>query len=266
MRLPFLIAALITSATAHAEAVTGWTVLQGTPSPGITDADTGSPVVGGDANGADSVGIAGAFPKVSLLNAGDSIGLSGTVLFAGTEGTSSFANQFRFGLFDLNGQSANTGWLGYYASNSADGGIGDLRERNAGNAAIAISSTGTTQVQTFVATGSPAFDTAKTYAFGLTFTRQADNSLNIAWSLNNAADGGAYSLSGTWNDTSPLTYAFDRVAFLSGGNMNADTMRLTNVDVSFTSVPEPSGIVLTAAGAASGLIARRRRQARTGSR
>lgn len=245
----FLSATLGNAATA----ITSWSLISGATA--VIGGTNASPTLGnGTTNNADNHAMAATFTGGTLVNAGDTITLSGTVTFLGVE--SGAADQFRFGLFDVNGQAGNTGWLGYFATNANTTTTGRLAERSDPNSAIATSSTGVTSIQTATASGNAAFDftTNTTYSFVLSYERLANGSLDIDWSLSN---GAGYSLSSTFNDTTPETYAFNRVAFLTGDSQNADQLTFNNVDVTFTPVPEPS-IALLGGLSVLGLLRRRR--------
>ncbi|EIQ01209.1 PEP-CTERM putative exosortase interaction domain-containing protein [Opitutaceae bacterium TAV1] len=231
--------------TAHAVPVSSWTQYSGSIS---SDLDTASPILGnGTTESADGQTIYAATPTWILGAVGDSITLSGAVTFTGL--ASPQADQFRFGLYDVNNQSGATGWLGYFATNSGGGGNPNSRlwERDPGNT-TSFGSNGTgSATQRASVSASPANNAfaSGAYTFSLTITR-SDSGLDLAWSI--TGTNVTYTVSGTYADTTPQTYTFDRVGFFTGGGLNADQVSFSNIDVTYTSaVPEPSTWAMLAA-------------------
>jgi hypothetical protein len=160
-------------------------------------------------------------------------------------------------LFNNNGSSNATGWLGYSVSNSDGSHAGSLLEQNAGNTAIYESSTGTTVLPATVqATGNPAFSDG-TYSFSLTVTRQASNALLLSYNLTRTSSTG-YVLSGSFTDTTGSTFTFNRVGFTGGSVLKADQIVISNTDVTFTPIPEPASAGLLACGVLGLCLWRRR--------
>lgn len=197
----------------------------------------------------------------TLSTVGDSITLSGGVAF--TNLNTPDADQFRFGLYDANGQSGATGWLGYFASNSgASAGptYSRLWERGNPNTGSFGSGTGATVIGNVNASPSNTSFVSGTYTFSLTYTRTATG-LDITWTLIGADV--TYSVSKTVSDTTPQTYTFNRVGFFTGGTLDADQVSFSNIDVTYTSaIPEPSTFALALGGIACMMAVVRRRGSR----
>lgn len=187
-----------------------------------------NPVIGdGKPNGASDKAIAAAFTGATLRKVGDSITLSGTVSFTGAVPSD---NEFRFGLFDVNAQQGNEGWLGYYVGNSTGEQKGQLSKRNNRNTKAAVKLDGSSVLSTPLASNNAVFNTTGSYKFSLTYTRQADHSLQITFSL---TSGENYNMSGVFIDATPLTYTFNRVSFLSGAALSADQVSFSGVEVTY---------------------------------
>lgn len=243
--------------------MTNWTQTAPTTNPNGSGLDTASPVFGdgssGSANGAQ---VYAATPAHTLATVGDTLTFSGSVTLnlSATGGS----DQFRIGVFDSNGQTGTTGWLGYFATNSGTGGNpnGRLWERTATNGTAYFNNSQTPTVaaderQAFAGTGTFG---SGTYDFSLSLER-TETGLTVVWSIVGTG-GGTYSIGGTYQDSTPLTYAFDRVGFMSGGGLNANLMSFSNVDLTFTSasVPEPSTFAAWAGLVGIGCAATRRRR------
>lgn len=237
--------------TTHAADVTGWTTAGDGP---LSQAGTNDPIVGtaGSTDSADNENIYAAISGVVLANTGDSIALTGSVAF--TE-MSSAVDNFRWGLYNLNGSVGVNGWLGYFASNAITGTGGNLRERNTGSGATFWNATGSTTLQT--SSGGGAGFSDGTYTFSLSVARITGAQLQIDWALLRTSGGTAYSISSSFVDTSPSTFVFDRVGISLGGSLNVDQAVFQDITVA---VPEPSSICLmgVALGAMAGFQRRRR--------
>jgi hypothetical protein len=226
----------------QAAPVTSWQTAQ---NGGINSGfDTANPVVGdGTAESADNFGIKGLFSDLTLAAVGDSVTLTGSATFTGI--ISDAGDQFRIGLYDVNGSPDNNGWLGYFGSNYASSLGAQLRERTttgfflSGNGANALSPQ---------PTGSGSFvDGAYNFVFRLTL--EADSALSIFYSITDSATSGAnFTTTGSATDTSPSTLRFNRVGILGGNNLDADQVSFSNVDVSFAAIPEPSAAVTLLGG------------------
>lgn len=248
---------LASQSTASAALVTNWTLTTGSSTTGL---NTSSPVFGTGAGGSgNGQQIYGTLPATyTLAKVDDSLTFSGSAVF--NLSASAQADQFRFGLFDTNEQTGNTGWLGYFATNSGTGANpnGRLWERKADNTAAYFNNGAAAADERQFSAGSPAGSfPSGTYSFSMTITR-TEAGLSVAWSI--VGTSLTYSISGTYIDTTPLTYSFDRVGLMSGGGLNANQVSFSGLDATFvSSVPEPaSWATLAAAGALAFACLRRR--------
>ena len=256
------LAAFAFATSGHAALLDSWTQFSGSISSGL---NTSAPVLGnGSADSADSQTIYAASASSHTLAAtGDKVTLSGSVTFAGL--STPQADQFRIGIYDVNGQSGVTGWLGYFATNTGapTGGTGPsasrLWERSSPNAGSFGSGTGAISVATANATPSNGAFASGTYTFSVSATRTATG-LDLAWSFVSAGLG--YSVSGTYSDATPQSYVFNRVGIFTGGSLNAAQASFADVDLSFTpaAVPEPASAAALAGLAGLALVAGRRRR------
>ncbi len=244
------LAALSVCASAQAATLQNWTQSAGTNG---TNLNTSSPILGnGSAGSGSNQQMWAAAPSVYTLGAvGDMLVFSGAVNFNLSAAAGS--DQFRFGLYDTNGSAGTTGWLGYFASNSGSGANpnGRLWERDAGNTtAYGSNAVGSaTQRQAIAGIPSNTF-AAGTYNFSLSATR-TETGLSVAWSIIGTG-ATTYSLSGTYLDTTPLTFDFNRVGIFTGGGLNANQASFSNMDLTYTAaIPEPHSLALLAG---SGLI------------
>lgn len=245
--------------SARAALVTTWTQNSGS---NASNLGTANPILGtGATDSGDNQQInAVTASSYTLSSVGDSVSLTGGVTFTGL--ATPQADQFRFGLYDVNGQSGVNGWLGYFATNAGNpsGGTGptvsNLWERSNPNTASFGSGTGAVSISTVGATPSgPAF-VSGSYTFSLSITRVSAG-LELAWSM--VGTDVTYSFSKTFIDTTPQTYTFNRVGIFTGGGLNADQITFSNIDVTFTAVPEPSTWAAITAVVALGAACMRRR-------
>lgn len=247
-------------ASAQAAVLTNWTQSAGSNGSSL---NTSSPVLGNGTSGSGSnQQIWAATPSsYTLASVGDMLVLSGVVTFNLSAAAGS--DQFRFGLYSSNGNTGANGWLGYFASNSGSGANpnGRLWERDAGNT-TAFGSNGTgSATQRMAVAGVPTNSfLSGTYNLSLSATR-TDTGLSVAWSIIGTG-GTTYSISGTYVDTTALTYGFDRVGIFTGGGLNANQASFSNMDITYTAVPEPHSFALLAgSGLVLGVFHRRRRLA-----
>lgn len=226
---------------AQATLLTSWTQNSGSNGSNL---NTANPILGtGATDSGDNQQIHAATASTyTLSSVGDSVSLSGGIAFSGL--ATPQADQFRFGLYDANGQSGVTGWLGYFATNAGNpsGGTGptvsNLWERSNPNTGSFGSGTGASSISTVGATPSGNAFVSGNYTFSLSIIR-VSTGLELSWSL--IGTDVTYSLSKTFIDTTPQTYTFNRVGIFTGGGLNADQISFSNIDVSFVSaVPEPA--------------------------
>jgi hypothetical protein len=251
-------------APVHAAAVTSWT--QTTSGSNIAGLNTASPVFGnGTTNSGNGYQMNATLPSVYTLAAvGDSVTFSGSAAFSLNTGAAS--DQFRVGLFSTNGSGNNNGWLGYFATNSGSGGNpnGRLWERKAVTTTAYFNNDATLSAderQAFA--GIPASTSgtstflAGTYTFSIGATRTSTG-LSVSWSIIGTG-GTTYSISGTYADSTPQTYSFDRVGLMTGGGLNADQISFSSLDVTYSAVPEPASWGVITACLALGVVGLRRR-------
>lgn len=247
MKTPIILALCSTfvfAINSSATPVTGWSVGLGTPT--LSNPETSSPILGDNtADDADNTALHAAFPSVTLA-VGDRITFSGSMQLSTGEGLapSAFANEIRIGIFDHNDSTGVTGWLGYYASNPSGTTAAGVRRRNTSSAGY-YSQTGTSLLgANDLADTTKIFEDA-TYDFALSLERTGTG-VEISLAMDN--DLGYSIIPASFEDATPGTFTFDRVGFLSGGNLNADQIQFNNLDVTLTPVPEPSTFALLACG------------------
>ncbi|MDX1679679.1 MAG: PEP-CTERM sorting domain-containing protein [Akkermansiaceae bacterium] len=253
---------LIATSGLPAASVVNWTVRENAFAGGSTpasDLNTASPVVGdGTSNSADGSSIFGTYSAYTLSSVGDTLTLSGSVTLSGTV-ASPVAGQFRWALYDVNGSSDDTGWLGYFASSGSDIGQGKINERDPASTGSAwyMASGGGNDIANIAAPGTGNYANDGTYSFILTLERTAGG-LQIDSSLIRDSDSVQFG-SGSVEDTSVQTFTFNRAGFLMGGALDADRASFSNIDVTYTPIPEPSASILSLLGACALLLHRRRR-------
>lgn len=242
----------VAGATAHATLVNGpWTQSAGTAV--LSDINTASPIWGnGAANNANASSIWSAFPLYTLAVPGDKIVLTGSAQLVGTLGG---GENLRFGLFNVNSSANTAGWLGYFLRNGSGATQASVMERASPNTGTFTSTTGAANVGTASIPGSPAFGDGL-FSFSISIERNALDGLNIVTSLLRSDSNDFAPV--TLVDPSPQTFSFDRVAYQATSGLAADQILLTNVDVTFTSVPEPTSALLGGFGALALLVRRRR--------
>jgi hypothetical protein len=179
---------------------------------------------------------------------GDKVVLSGSAqMFGISPGTA--GSIFRFGLFNVNGSANTNGWLGYFVQSASSGGTGSLQERALVNITSFTSTSGggSASIQTLPVATSAL--TSAVYNFSFTLERNALNGLIITTSLVRTSDSLEFA-GASFTDTTVNAgaFTFDRVGFQGTTDLNADRIQMNNVDVTFTSVPEPSAALLGGLG------------------
>jgi hypothetical protein len=230
------------TSSAHAAPLTSWVQGAGT---GSTQLNTNTPVLGNTAQAIYAVSS-----SAYTLAVGDSLKFSGDVTFVGVSAANT-ADQFRFGIYDSNGQSTSFGWLGYMASNSGTSGgptYSRLWERDNPNTAnFHQNGTGQATMDAFAnASPSNTAFASGSYTFSLSYTRTASG-LSITWNL--IGTDLNYSVSSTFLDNTAQTFTFDRVGLAVLGLGTSQT-NFSNLDLTYTpvAVPEPAIASLLFAG------------------
>lgn len=226
----FAVAAAWFSTTALAAPVAGWIERVGdTPVSGL---NTASPILGNNtASSADNMSIYASIPTATLTNVGDKVTLSGSVTLTGIVGGH---NQFRWGLYDLNGSVNDVGWLGYIGNAGHSNSGASLFERANPNTVWYMSSTGGANVALATAPAPGTALTDGTYAFSLTLERTASG-VRIAQSIIRSSDSQQFALISV-EDTTPQTTTFNRVGFLMGDALDVDQAQFSNIDVTYLPV------------------------------
>lgn len=232
---------------ALAAPVATWTISSGTGA-GL---DTASPSFG-----SGSTTIRAAFAPQSLGAVGDSLVFSGTVTFVFPDATNGGDGSFRFGLFNANGSTNDNGWSGYLTANKYAGTV-PLYEKDGGGGWTSTSNYA--QVTSGITGGLSNYALSSgTYNLNLTLARVATG-VAVSWSLVGTTNN--YSLSGSWVDTAPSTYAFDRVAMQAVSNFGQTSMSFANLEVTYlAAVPEPASAALGLGGFALLVCLGRRRR------
>ncbi len=261
---------LFAASSAIAAPVTDFFTLRGTTATTLSGTgNTDDPVFGTTAETTDGARLIGYFAPQTLTNVGDSITLSYDVSFtAGTIVSSS--DNFRYALYDRQGAAqeatnsnlnvngtSNTQpfrgyWYGVDTNPEAAGAQGTIRERS-GTVANSDPFANATATQIGSPTGVVTFASGQTYTGTMTLTLSNVNEITLSGSFTGNAGSNLFSLV----DSSPITTTYSVVGFLNGGGINADQVTFSNVDVTFTAVPEPASLALLGLG---GLACLRRRR------
>ena len=273
LRVAAALSVLLVTSHALAAPVTDFFTLRGTTATTLSGTgNTDDPVVGTAAATADGSRLVGYFAPVSLTNVGDSITFSFS--FAFTAGTIANAtDNFRYGLYDRNGENQITtntdlnvvgnddtdAFRGYrygVDTNSGGSGVqGTIRERAGTDLTVddPMANAGTT---TLTPPGGTAVTLASdaTYTGTMTLTLTAADEITLGGSFSGTNGANANSFSAV--DASPITTTYSVVAFLIGDAINAEQVTFSNVDVTFTPIPEPAS--LSVLGLAAALLRRRR--------
>jgi hypothetical protein len=266
--------------TSSAAPITGWGSETGQQngSPVSTDDGmgnfslTGASLTGNDAPRA-------LFSTLTLGNVGDYIALSGSLTF--TAGINN-NQQFRFGLFNNNGNAtgtlsgglwsgASTGsWLGYAIAPGEITGGGSATTRVIGRSSgssfeLSGAGSGNYDVGGVQYANDPvnASMTAGTYAFGLTITKE-NAGIQLFYNFQQTA-GGTFQDTGTVLDTSGASsteMSYNAAAFLLSGNFGSGTTPFifNNVNVTLTPAPEPATLSMIGLGVGALVVTMRRRK------
>jgi hypothetical protein len=282
------------NACCHAATVTDWRTYRGTAATTLAGQGTGSPTVGNLTGQTASTAVVLGYldtPAVLGTDVGDTVTLSFNVKFNDLTGMSNSGDQFRFALFDLNGEpedsisggasgsenyatagTTNTNnFRGYWFGHRGGGGAGapgSMRERpaaltgsnnpftnSAGDPAPSLGPVGGSSVPlSGDVNGNGA---GPTYIGQMILTRNSLGGIDLSgiFQDSNAASGNVFSAT----DSTPNAGSYGAVGFLIGGSMNVEQVIFSDVDV--TAVPEPASVLLLVSGAIGLLRLRRRREA-----
>jgi hypothetical protein len=268
-------AALLSGGSAaFADPVAQWHTLKAAPATVVDSGQgTNDPVIGNLITTSSASRIVGYFTPRTLTNVGDLLTLSYTVSLNDATGMADGADNWRFALFDRNGEAPladeNTaangtdrtdGLRGYWfgVDTIAAGAQGSMRERTgttadqdpfANASATLLGNAGGTAVDF---TSSVNGDGAGPLYQGIMTLELTAGGLSLSGSFGNATHGmNTFS----FLDDTPVTTTFGAVGFLNGGALSVDQVILRDVEV--TLVPEPSSLALAGAG---GLALLRRRR------
>jgi hypothetical protein len=259
----------------QAEAVTDWRTYKAAPATVLTGQGTNNPVIGSTATTAAASFTIGYLSTPAVLgpNEGDFVTFSFGVSFNDAEqNIQGVGDNFRFALFDLNGEAqdsatggvdsgpnyatagtANTdNFRGYWFGNKGGGGGGNngsIRERiamlAAGQNAFAATGDNNATAPSLGSVGGEnvpllsSFEgdgSGGNYVGAMTLTRNAGGLVDLSGFLKNAVTnvGNEFSASDT---TANSSSTYGAVGFLLGGPLDIDQGIFTNVDVTIGSAP-----------------------------
>jgi hypothetical protein len=242
----------------QASPVTGtWINATGQGDGPITADNTASPTVGdGTSNSADAEMFHSPFAPITLSSSGDKIIFTGSVTLTGTVNALATSGaprtQFRYGLFQDDGNGDHLGWVGYYMSNKHGNSgtpAGVLTRKPVANTSVYLSTTGQSTALASVQGDGTAASLFNDDTYSMTLTIERSGADLIVSGLLTSVNGFNQFLTGTDTTASTLgTYTFDRLGFLLGGNLDTDQAVFSNLDVAFVPVPEPSPLMLVSGG------------------
>jgi len=282
--LPMAAALVIALGTAdvHAAQITDYRTYRAATATTLAGQGTNDPVVGDFANTADASFVVGYLDTPAVLgpDAGDFVKLSFSVSFTDSTTIGNAGDNFRFALFDLNGEAqdpspgspnyATAGtdntdnFRGYFVgvrNGVGTGAGGSIRERIAmlvsGDNAFAA--TGANGVTT-TSLGSPGGTSVTLASDGtlydgvLTLTRNGSGLVDVSGSFigSNNALGNTFSVSDLTPNTSS---SYGAVGFLIGDALNVEQVNFRDVVVN---IPEPASWALVLASLIGGTFVRRR--------
>jgi hypothetical protein len=277
------------AAACLAAPITDFRTYKASPATTLAGQGTDDPIVGDLATTADASFVIGylSTPAVLGSNAGDAIIFTFGVSFNDTTGIANAGDNFRFAIFDLNGENqdpspgspnyatagtTNTdnfrGYILGVKNGSGTGSGGSIRERIAAlasgtNAFATAGTNGATAPSLGAVGGDPVTLTSDVSGNGagadytgvLTLTRNGSGLVDISGSFigTNGATGNLFSAPDTTPNSSST---YGAIGFLIGDALNVEQVLFQ--DVAVTEVPEPGTCVLAIAMALVGTMARRR--------
>lgn len=243
--------AAIACAGLRAAPVTNWHTFRAAPATTLSGQGTSSPVMGNAALPSSAAFLVGYFDAVSLTNVGDQVTLTYRVSFTDVVGMTSNDDQFRFALYDLNGQpqvaddnTASLGlagytddWRGYWfgVNSSQDSTArGTIRERTGGNL-HPLANAGTVLLARPTG-GEVLFASSTDSTGGPTFFAE----MSLEKTPFGVAVAGYFGGNGATNlfaandttDSWPVNYA--AVGVLNGGNSSCDQVNFQDVTVTYS--------------------------------
>jgi hypothetical protein len=263
------ISALVLASASHAELITNWSLTAPDGRGAFQNGSeaTASPVIGdgttdNNAGGSNLYASFGGPTGYILSEVGDVITLTGSVSFVGNV-TNSISGAFRFGLFDVNSREDLEGWLGYFTQSHNGNTTAKIYERRNPNTTAYASTTSPDsnigETLTGVAPGT-AWTATGVSAFSLSLELLSDNNVRATSQLlHNGIDFSE--ATGTFlASVNGSSLTFNRVGFLVTNSLSADQASFSNIDVTFTAIPEPGTYALLAGLGAIGLAAGVRRK------
>jgi len=255
------------------------------PATTILGQDTNAPVVGSLTETANSSFVIGYLATpLSLVNVGDQISLTFDVTFNDGTGIANVGDNFRFALFDENGQTRATadnaatagvagqtdnfrGYIFGVRNGSGTGSTGSIRERNAmlasgANAFSTAAPNGTSAPSLGTVGGDPVTLASSVngngagplYSGTMVLTLTAGGiDLSGSFIGSNSLTGNVFAASDT---TGPFSTTYGAVGFLIGNGLSVDQVSFSNINVNL--VPEPASAALLGVGSLVFLGRRRR--------
>jgi len=279
------LALVLMCATMRGASVVSFHTFKAAPATTLSGQGTDDPLVGSTTASASNAFVLGYLSSpVSLVNVGDQITFTFDVDFNDAAGLVNANDNFRFALFDLNGEAqvaadntATAGtddtdnFRGYIFGVKTGTGSGSIRERIAmlasGDNAFSTAAPNTVTAPVVGAGtvgGDPVILASSVngngagplYSGQMTLTLTASGvDLSGSFIGSNSPTGNLFAASDT---TAPFPTTFGAVGFLIGNGLSVDQAQFRNVDVTFVPVPEPASLSLF--GIASLLFIGRRRR------
>lgn len=242
--------AIFICAALHAAPVTNWHTFRAAPATTLSGQGTSSPVFGSTNLTANQAFLIGYFEALSLTNAGDRITLSFQATFTDAGGIANGDDQFRFALYDMNGQprvtagnTASAGvagftdnWRGYWFgidSVQAVAAAGTIRERTSANL-HPIANAGTALIGRPTG-GEIAFQSSTDAAGGpIYFGEMALERMPVGIALAGFFGGNGATNLFAVNDATPSGVNYGAVGYLDGNNMSCDQINFQNVSIAYS--------------------------------
>src|SRR5688572_27620146 len=246
-----LIAFLTTATLLTAQPITDWHTFKAATATTLSGQGTSSPVFGSPSASASTAFLIGYFEAMALTNLGDRITLTHQVSFTDAVGMTSNDDQYRFALYDMNGQprvtdenTATAGvagrtdaWRGYWFGVDSSQNIaaaGTIRKRTAGNL-HPIANAGTTLIGRPTGAG-VVFASATSPAGGPSYSGE----MAIERTPSGLALAGYFGGNGTTNmfaindDAAPHPANFGAFGVLNGGSSSCDQFNFQNVSIAYS--------------------------------